>query len=370
MVVLAAAAALSACGDEAQPPAQAPVPSVTVAGVQTKDIRQSASFVGQVAAVNEVELMARVSGFLEQKAVADGALVKKGERLFVIEKSQYQANVQKAQADLDSAKADAALKAANEARDKDLFEKGHLSQAAFQATQAQTAQAKAAVEAAAAALAQANLDLSYTDVTAPLDGRIGKTPYSVGDVVGPTSNSLGTVIQLAPVYVNFSVSQSQYLSALEAHRLNPADIDPEKTPNLRLTLPNGEQYGETGKIVFIDTKVDAQTGTISFRGQFDNEDLTLVDGTYVSVTIEAPQETVALTVPQAAIQRDQRGSFVLVVNANSTVEQRYIELGPQVGVDFVVNSGLQEGESVITEGLQKVRPGVPVKSVQSVSQAE
>ncbi|MBD8890718.1 efflux RND transporter periplasmic adaptor subunit [Roseibium litorale] len=361
--------ALTACGDEAKTPAAAPVPSVTVSGIQTKDIRQSASFIGQVAAINEVELVARVSGFLDEKSVPDGSLVKKGQMLFVIEKSQYEANVQKAQADLDSAKADAALKAANEARDKDLFDKGHISQAAFQATQAQTAQAKAAVEAAGAALAQANLDLSYTDVAAPFDGRIGKTPYSVGDVVGPSSSALGTVIQLAPVYVNFSVSQSQYLSALNAHKLNPSDIKPEETPNLTLGLPNGDQYGETGKIVFIDNKVDTQTGTIAFRGEFANQDGVLVDGTYVSVTIESPQETSALMVPQAAVQRDQRGSFVLVVNSSSTVEQRYIQLGAQVGTDFIVKDGLQEGESVITEGLQKVRPGVPVKAIQSVSQA-
>lgn len=361
--------ALTACGDEAKTPAAAPVPSVTVSGIQTKDIRQSASFVGQVAAINEVELVARVSGFLDKKSVPDGSLVKKGQMLFVIEKSQYEANVQKAQADLDSAKADAALKAANEARDKDLFDKGHISQAAFQATQAQTAQAKAVVEAAGAALAQANLDLSYTDVAAPFDGRIGKTPYSVGDVVGPSSNPLGTVIQLAPVYVNFSVSQSQYLSALKAHNLNPSDIKPEETPNLTLSLPNGDRYGETGKIVFIDNKVDTQTGTIAFRGEFANQDGFLVDGTYVSVTIESPQETSALMVPQAAVQRDQRGSFVLVVNSSSTVEQRYVQLGAQVGTDFIVKEGLQEGESVITEGLQKVRPGVPVKAIQSVSQA-
>ncbi|SHM69903.1 efflux RND transporter periplasmic adaptor subunit [Roseibium suaedae] len=361
--------ALTACGDEAKTPAAVPVPSVTVSGIQTKEIRQSASFVGQVAAINEVELVARVSGFLNEKAVPDGSLVKKGQTLFVIEKSQYEANVQKAQADLESAKADAALKTANEARDKDLFEKGHLSQAAFQATQALTAQTKAAVEAASAALAQANLDLSYTDVAAPFDGRIGKTPYSVGDVVGPSSSPLGTVVQLAPVYVNFSVSQSQYLNALKAHNLNPSDFKPEETPNLKLSLPNREQYGETGKIVFIDNKVDAQTGTIALRGKFANQDGFLADGTYVSVTIESPQETKALMVPQAAVQRDQRGSFVLVVNASSTVEQRYVQLGAQVGTDFVVKEGLQEGESVITEGQQKVRPGVPVKAVQSVSQA-
>ncbi|WP_428687509.1 efflux RND transporter periplasmic adaptor subunit [Roseibium sp.] len=363
-IVLAAVASafLAGCSDDskkAEAPA-APPPSVTVAKVTSQDIRQSARFVGQVAAIDKVDLIARVSGFLEQKAVKDGAVVKKGDLLFTIEKAQYEAALSKAKADVASAKADAALKSADEKRDKDLLEKGHVSEAAYEATLAQKQQAEASVEAAQSSLQQAELNLSYTDISAPFDGQLGKTSYSVGEVVGPSTGSLASLISLAPVYVNFSVSEAQYLNAVKTHGLNPEDITPDESPDLNLILPNGETYDEKGKIVFIDNQIDATTGTISFRGRFDNKDVRLLAGTYVTVVLEAPQSETALVVPQAAIQRDQQGAFALAVTADKKVEQRYVDLGQQVETAFVVTKGLKEGDEVIVEGLQKVRPGVVV----------
>ncbi len=361
--------ALVACQKQEEQ-AKAPPPAVSVAGIQEKNIRNSTTFIGQVAAIDKVSLVARVSGFLEDKAVQDGKKVKKDELIFKIEKDQYVAAVDKAKADLASAQADDALKLANLNRDRDLYQKGHISEAAFQSTQAQKAQSDASVQAAQAALDQAQLNLSYTDISAPFEGVLGKTTYSVGEVVGPSSQPLATLIRVAPVYVNFAVSEAEYLNALKTHGINPDDIKPENTPNLSLILPNGDTFDETGKVVFIDNKVDPKTGTISFRGLFDNKSWTLLDGTFVNVVIESKEEKKALVVPQAAVQRDQRGSFVLVVNAQNTVEQRYVELGAQVDSDFVVNKGLQSGEKVIVQGLQKVRPGVPVNASLASKPAE
>jgi membrane fusion protein, multidrug efflux system len=354
----------AACNDKTEEAAKAPPPpAVTVAGVVSKEIRQSTQYVGQIAAVDRVDLVARVDGFLDTKNVADGSIVKKGDLLFTIEKQQYQASLEKAKADVASAKADAALQTANEKRDRDLFEKGHVSEAAFQATQATKDQAVAAVQAAQAALSEAELNLSYTDIKAPFDGQLGKTAFSVGEVVGLSKGSLGELIRQAPVYVTFSVSEAQYLNAIKKHGIDPADLKSDKVPFLRLVLPNGETYSEKGKLVFIDNKVDSQTGTITIRGQFENQDHRLLPGVFVSTFIEAPVETKALLIPQAAVQRDQRGSFVLVVNSEQSVEQTYVELGAQNGADFIVTKGLNEGDRVITEGLQKVRAGVKVNPV-------
>ncbi|ASP32916.1 efflux RND transporter periplasmic adaptor subunit [Labrenzia sp. VG12] len=371
-VVAAASAFLAGCSDDSQKQAApaAPPPSVTVAKVTTQDVRQSARFVGQVAAVDQVDLVARVSGFLEDKAVPDGSVVKKDTLLFTIEKAQYEAQLTKAKADLASAKADAALKAADEKRDKDLLEKGHVSEAAYEATLAQKQQAEASVEAAQSGLQQAELDLSYTDISAPFPGQIGKTTFSVGEVVGPSTQPLAKLIRLAPVYVNFSVSEAEYLNAVKTHGINPADISPDESPDLSLVLPNGQTYEEKGKIVYIDNQVDATTGTISFRGQFENADTRLLAGTYVTVVLEAPKSETALVVPQAAIQRDQQGSFALAITADKKVEQKYVELGQQVETNFVVTKGLEEGTEVIVEGLQKVRPGVEVTPVLASTPAE
>ncbi|WP_298821933.1 efflux RND transporter periplasmic adaptor subunit [uncultured Roseibium sp.] len=353
---------LAACSDSSQQteaPAPPP-PAVTVAKVTSQDVRDSARFVGQIEAVDQVDLIARVSGFLEDKAVPDGSVVKQDDLLFTIEKAQYEAELTKAKADVASAKADSALKAADEKRDKDLLEKGHVSEAAYEATLAQKQQAEASVEAAQSALQQAELNLSYTDVSAPFPGQIGKSTYSVGEVVGPSTQPLAKLIRLAPVYVNFSVSEAQYLDAVKTHGIKPADISPEESPDINLILPNGEAYGEKGKIVYIDNQVDPTTGTISFRGQFQNKDVRLLAGTYVTVVLEAPKTETALVVPQAAIQRDQQGAFALAVTSDKKVEQKYVELGQQIETNFVVTKGLAEGDEVIIEGLQKVRPGVEV----------
>lgn len=371
LVPVLAAAFVAGCSDSSdKEQVAAPPPSVTVAKIEKTDIRNSARFVGQIAAVDQVDLVARVSGFLEKKSVPDGSMVKQGDEMFVIEKAEYKAALAKAKADVASAKADAALKAADEKRDRDLLQKGHVSEAAYEATLAQMQQAEASVEAANSAQQQAELNLSYTDVMAPFPGQMGKTTFSVGEVVGPGTAPLAKLIRLAPVYVNFSVSEAQYLNAVQTHGISPADITPEKSPDIKLILPNGEEYSETGKIVYIDNAIDPTTGTIAFRGQFTNEDLRLLAGTYVTVILEAPQSEEALVVPQSAIQRDQQGQFVLAVAADKKVAQKYIETGQQVETKYVVTKGLEEGEEVIVEGLQKVRPGVEVDPVLAAQPAE
>lgn len=370
-LVCFAALSLGACNSEEKTAAEAPPPSVMVSAARTEEIRRSADFVGQVQAVDDIQLVARVSGFLESKNVEDGAKVDKGALLFTIEKAPYEAALLSAKADQAKAEADDALKLADLERDRDLYEKGHVSKAKYEATLASREQAAAAVEASKAAVTQAELNLSYTDIKAPFAGQIGKTNYSVGDVVGPSSNPLTRLVRLSPIYVSFSLSEQDFLTAVKGGALSPEEIRAsEQRPNVGLILPNGVKFDEVGEIVFIDNVVDPKTGTIAMRAQFKNDKNVLVPGTFVTVILEASQAQQELVIPQAAVQRDQRGAFVLAVNDQEMVEQRYVDLGDQYETDYVVEQGLQPGERVIVQGLQKVRPGVPVNAVIAGQPAE
>jgi membrane fusion protein (multidrug efflux system) len=189
-------------------------------------------------------------------------------------------------------------------------------------------------------------------------------------VVGPGTGPLATLTSVSPIYVAFALGEAQFLSVLDQSGIDDlrGNIDPSESLPVTITLPNGVTYAETGAIVFVDNRVDPNTGTIGLRAEFQNERGLLWPGVFVSVEVGQEEGELRLVVPQAAVQRDQRGAFVLTVGSDGLVAQRYVELGRQVGTDVVVASGLQEGESVITEGLQRVRPGVPVEAVMTAPQ--
>lgn len=363
---------LSACDDAGDKESGAPKtepPTVSVAGVVSKDIVRSAEFIGSVEAVDAVDLIARVEGFLQETLVEDGASIAAGEVLFRIEPEKFAAAKARAVADLSQAAANLALAELDIERDTKLLASDTIAQSRYDATKATRDAQAAIVEAKRAELRQAELNLTYTEITAPFDGRIGKTRFSVGDVVGPASGPLASLVRVSPVYVGFSLSEGEFLSAVE--RLGgdiSKALNPENSPPIQLRLPNGEMFDETGWLVFVDNKINTATGTIALRAQFDNTNGFLVPGIFVNVEIDAKEASAKLVVPQAAVQRDQKGDFVLVVGADGLVEQRAITTGQQVETDFVVEDGLQEGESVIVEGLQRVRPGVPVKAISATGQ--
>lgn len=342
---------------------QPAAPKVSVAAAYTQDIIDSAEFIGRAEAIDRVDIIARVSGFLRAREVQDGAAVAKDDLLFEIEPDLYEATLAARQADLERANANVELAQVDFARKEELFKRGSVPESERDLAFANKQVAEAEVKAANAAIRSAELDLSYTMIHAPFEGRAGRIGVSVGDLVGPATAPLVSIVREAPIYVSFSLSEKQFVDIVQQIGAQPGRLPEGDGPEVRVRLPNGQMLDEVGEIAFADNRVDPATGTITIRATFENADGLLIDGAFLGVEIAAQEPETKVLIPQAAIQRDQRGDFVLVVNASQMVEQRYITTGEQIETAIVVEEGLEPGESVIVEGLQRVRPGVAVDAV-------
>jgi membrane fusion protein, multidrug efflux system len=359
---LLAAILLTGCGDKAdrqEPAALAPPPTVTVISTQLSDVTAAYGFNGRVVAEDTVELRARVAGFLQQRLFKEGADVKVGELLFVIEKDHYQAVVEQRQAELASDEANRANTAVALRRGEELVKNKNIPQAEVDQRRANDEMAAAQILEGQAALKQAEINLGYTDITAPIAGRIGRASVSVGNLVGPDSGVLATIVSQDPIYVTFPVSQRELL---EYKREQGGSGHP---PVVRVGLPDDTLYKHPGSLNFLDIQVDPGTDTVTVRAVVPNPDRVLVDGEFVSVTVEAGTPERQITVPQAALQVDQAGPYVLVVDGDDKVEARRVKLGQTEGTQTVIQDGLKEGERVIVEGIQKVRPGMVVAATEA-----
>lgn len=353
-----AAALLAACSDSSTGPLVPEVPAVTVVPVTQQSFAASRTFVGKTQAFSRVDLLARVAGFLVTESFTEDSEVAKDALLFEIDPAEYQAAVTAATAGVERARA--ALTEADGAlqRTQALADGGTVSAATLDQAVAAQARARADLSAAQADLDSANLNLGYTKIHAPIDGRIGASSVDVGNLIGPDSGVLATVIDLDPMRVAFSLDERAYLNVAAAVR---AGSMPELVPRIRLA--NGEIFPQDGTIAFADNQVDPGTGTVRVFVDFPNPDKILLPGQFVDIILTTADPEEQILIPQVAVQLNQSGPFVLVVNPDDRVELRQIATGARNGANIVVESGLTVGERIIVEGIQKVRPGGEVAPV-------
>ncbi len=347
-------------------PVQGP-PAVGTVTVARQPIYQSSEFVGRIQSIDRVNLIARVTAFIDQRFFVEGAEVKKGDLLYRLEQGPFQADVQAKQAAI--AQFEAQLQNANVTLER---AKKLLNTPAGQQSTVDTALAgqlafQAQREGATAQLKQSQINLAYTEIHAPIDGKIGRTALTVGNVVTPGSGILATIVSQDPMYVVFQVSVRAVLDLRQRY----ADKGGFAHAVIKLRLPNGTLYGSTGKVDFIDNTVAATTDTMALRGVIPNPPLAgagdakaptreLVDGELVNVVLEDASPIEALTVPRGAVMSDQQGNYVFVVDGDNRAQQRRVELGQTSPTNAVIASGLTGGESIIVDGIQRVRPGQPV----------
>ncbi|MDX5592250.1 efflux RND transporter periplasmic adaptor subunit [Pseudovibrio sp. SPO723] len=330
---------------------EAPKPAVVVEPVTTQVVEEERIFAGRTEAISRVDLIARVGGFLEPLKFKEGQSVKKGDVLFVIRQDPYQFAVEQAQANLESAQAQVDLAKLDFDRKQRLVDRDTVAVSELDVARANLKEAEAARSLREADLELAKLDLSYTEVLAPTDGIIGSATFKEGAYVTAASGTLATVTSMDPIRVTFPVPQDLII---RSQRNNY-----ESTENLilRIRLSDGEFYEHEGRLEFLEATANPGTDTVTARAQFPNPDRMLFDRQLVDVVASPKDAEPQLVISQAAMLLDQEGSFVLVVNDKGEVEQKRITIGEQVSGLVIVRSGLEEGDQVITSGIQKVRPG-------------
>jgi membrane fusion protein (multidrug efflux system) len=338
-------------------------PAVGVISAEYKPMTESTEINGRIQARQRVDLVARVTAFLNEKLFEDGAEVKKGDVLYRLERAPFEADVEIKQAAV--AQAQAQLDNANVAlsRAENLAKTQAGTQVALDNARASQKTAVAQLKAAQAQLYRSQVTLGYTEIRAPIDGRIGRTSVTIGNVVSPTSGVLATIVSLDPMYVVFPISVRRVLELRDRY----ADKGGLNAVRIHLRLPNGKMYEETGKLDFVDIGVAKDADTIVLRGTIANRSVQadvpgigrqreLADDEFVTVILEAVEPLQVLAIPRSAILMDQQGPYVYVVDDKNVAEQRRVKLGQSTPDTAAVVEGLKQGDGVIVEGIQRVRP--------------
>ena len=350
----------TACSSQAEPGAgMPPPPEVSVAQVLNKDVRRWDEFTGRVTAIETVDLRPRVSGYVQQVAYQEGQEVKKGDLLFVVDPRPYKARLAQAEADLERARAEARLAQMQDKRAQTLVEAKAISREEFETRRAASTQGDAAVRAAEAALDNARLDLQFTSVRSPIDGRAGRAMVTEGNLANADTTLLTTVVSQDPVFVYFESDEQSFLRYQELAR--KGERAETKNP-VRVGLANEEGYPHEGTVDFVDNQVDSSTGTIRARAVLKNPDRMFTPGLYARVQLQGTGQFKAMLIDDKAVLTDQDRKYVYVLGEKNAATRKDVKLGPVIDGLRVVSSGLAPSDKVIVHGVQKVFfPGMPVQ---------
>jgi membrane fusion protein (multidrug efflux system) len=363
LLVALSLVALAAPMAVAQQPAPRP-PAVGVTKVARQPMTPSSEFVGRIEAVERVALVARVTAFMDKRLFTEGTEVKKGDLLYRLEQPPFQADLQAKQSLVAQYNAQLQNAAITLTRQRTLLSSPAGQQSAVDLAQANQGALQAQVLGAQAQLRQSQINLDYTEIHAPIDGKIGRTAVTPGNVVSPSSGVLTTIVSQDPMYVVFPVPAR---TALDLRERYGAAL---QGAILKVRMSNGQVYGRVGKLDFFDNTVSGNTDTITLRGVMPNPELAskpgeapargLIDGELITAVIEDSAPVEVMTIPRAAVLSDQAGDYVYVVDAQDKVQQQRIKLGQSQPTVAVVASGLSEGDTVVLEGIQRIRPGMVV----------
>jgi membrane fusion protein, multidrug efflux system len=338
-----------------------PAPAVGVVEVVKRPITERSEFLGRIEAINRVNVVARVTAFLEKRQFTEGAEVKANDPLYLLEQGPFQGDLEAKKAlvaQLEATLANAKLTAD---RQRTLLSGPAGLPANYDTAISNQKSLEAQVQAAAAQVKLSQINLDYTDIRSPIDGKIGRTSVTEGNVVSPTSGTLTTIVSQDPMYVTFPVSVREVLALRERYAAKGG----RDAVVIALKLPDGRTYGQTGHLDFGSNSITQTTDTLLLRGKISNPPLyhgpnpvrELTDGELVTVTLEGAEPVEVPAIPRAAVLSDQQGNYVLLMGPENKVEQRRIEVGQSTATVASVVSGLELGDKVIVEGIQRARPG-------------
>ena len=359
LIAAAASFLLTACSDPAPPPTQPP-PAVEVTAVAMEAIASEFEFVARTRASEDTEIRARITGSIIERNFAEGQVVQEGDLLYRIDPRPYQAAQNVAKAELSQARAAVEVARRNLTRGEELAPNGYISDAEMDKLRGESEGALAKVEAAEAALEQATINLDFTEIRAPFSGTAGRSQLSIGDLVNPSAGALVTLVQLDPMLADFDVNEQALAENMKANQARITQGLEVLVYTPRLRLVTGDEYIHPGEIDYASNRINPSTGTVTVTAKFSNPEAMLFPGQFVRIILQRGDAEMRLMIPQPSVLEDMQGRYVYIVDPADTVVRKNVTLGSRQGINWVVESGLEEGDRVIVNGIQKVRPGIKV----------